>query len=74
MLGLADDDVVALAPVAQRVADDAEVAGLGGAAGEDDLARLGAEEGGDAGARLLEGGGRHVAHAVQRGGVAELLA
>ena len=42
-------------------------------AGEDDLARLGAEERGDPAARLLQRLRRDVADAVQGGGVAELL-
>jgi len=73
VFGLGDDDVVALAPVAHGVADQGEVVRLGRARGEDDLGRLGADEAGDAGAGLLEGGRGRVADAVQRRGVAEVL-
>jgi hypothetical protein len=66
VLGLADDHVVALAPVAQRVADDRQVAGLGGAAGEDDLMRVGAEERGDPAARLLSAPWRRRPHRAAR--------
>ena len=65
MLGLGDEHVVALAPVAQAVADDGEVVRLGGARREDDLLGLRAEERGDAGPGVVERGGGPVADAVQ---------
>ena len=74
MLGLGDDHVVALAAVAQGVADQREVVGLGGSGREDDLPRVGTEVRGHLGARRLKGGRGVVAHGVQGRGVAERAA
>jgi len=56
VLGLRGDDVAAAVAVEAHDALDGDVVALGGAGGEEDLARVGADEGGDAGARGLDGG------------------
>ena len=73
VLGGRGDDVVALLLVELDDALDREVVGLGRAAGEDDLLRLGADQARDLLARVVDGLlGLPAERVVAAGGVAEL--
>ena len=74
VLGLQGDDVVALGPVELDHALERQVVRLGGAAGEDDLLGLGADERRHLGARLLDRRlGLPAERMVARRGVPEVL-
>ena len=75
VLGLDGDEVAALVLVAVRHAFEGQVVGLGGAAGPDDVARLGADQCGHLAARLLDGlFGFPAPGVAARGGIAKVLA
>ena len=65
VVDLGDDDVLAGAPVAVRVAEKCEVARLGGAGGEDDLLGQRPDGGRDRRAGRLEGRRGIVAHSME---------
>jgi hypothetical protein len=72
MFDAADDDLGAFvrAPVMARDPDDREITGLGTAAGEDDAARLRADERGDFVAGLFNRAARVARGPVTPGGIA----
>jgi len=71
MLNRGNDEMISLVAMGQAIALEGEVVGLGAAAGEEDLVGVATEQGGDLGARLLDGAPALLAVPVGAGGVAE---